>query len=132
MSEVSELKEINDAQHEALLERINTVDASLIQRINSIGLINKVLLTVIIALFSIILTVLLSINKYSEKAYKVRVETLSTMQTILDTTNHNVLWTHRVYNEEISKNTVRSVNNEKKLKDHEIRITKVEKKVGIR
>jgi len=132
MSELNELKEINETQHKALLERINTVDASLLQRINSIGLVNKVLLTVIIALFSIILTILLSINRYSEKAYKVRVETLSTMQTILDTTNHNALWTHRVYNEEISKNTVRSANNEKELKDHEIRITKVEKKVGIR
>jgi len=132
MSEVSELREINDAQHKALLERINTVDASLLQRINSIGLINKILLTVIIALFSIILTVLLSINKYSEKAYKVRVETLSTMQTILDTTNNNIKWTHSIYNKEISKNTKRSIDNEKELKDHEIRIVKVEKKVGIR
>jgi cell division protein FtsL len=113
MSELDELKKINAAEHESLQSKLN-----------NIGMVNKILLGVLVAIFTVMLTVLLSINRYSEKAYNVRVETFKIIQKVVKETNQNIDWTHEIYNNEISKNTVRSKNNSKRL-------DKVERKIGV-
>ena len=101
MTEIEEFKKINDAQHKALSTKIDNIGAT-----------NKILLSIIAVIFAVMLTVLLSINRYSEKAYNVRVETLK----IVDKVN--------MYDKEINKNT-------KDIKSNSLRIGKVEKKVGL-
>ena len=101
MSEIDEFKEVNDAQHKELSAKIG-----------NIGTTNKILLSVIAIIFAAMLTVLLSINRYSEKAYGVRVETLQIVNKV------------SAHEAQITDNTKRSIDNQK-------RITKVETKVGL-
>ena len=101
MNEIEKFKEVNDAQHKALSVKIA-----------NIGTTNKILLSVIAIIFAAMLTVLLSINRYSEKAYNVRVETLQIVNRVNEHEN------------QITDNTKRSIDNQK-------RITKVETKVGL-
>jgi len=105
MSELDELKEVNEAEHKTLSNSIK-----------SIGLVNKVLMVILIGIFGVMLTVLLSINSYSKAAYNVRVETFNSVILLKKAADKNSDWIHRIYDTEISKNTTRSKHNTQILK----------------
>lgn len=68
----------NNADHEIMKNQIK-----------NIGIVNKALLGVLIALFGVMLTVLLSIKNYSKDSYVVRVETLKTTNDIIKLVKYN-------------------------------------------
>lgn len=105
MSELDELREVNDAEHKTLSSSIK-----------SIGLVNKVLMVILIGIFGVMLTVLLSINYYSRAAYSVRVKTFNSIEMLKKTADKNSVWIHKIYTNEIHMNTLRSKKNSKVLK----------------
>jgi len=97
MSELDELKKTNKLEHEQMRKQMK-----------NIGLVNKVLLTILIAVFVVTLKVLLSINYYAERSYNFRVQTYITVQTILKRTANSEKKIDRIYQAEIHPNTLRS------------------------
>lgn len=114
MGEIDNLRKENDKEHDSLSDRIK-----------SIGLVNKALMIILVAIFGVMLTLLLSINHYSEQAYNVRVKTFDSIESLKGITTQNMDWIKHIYKYEIHTNTIRS-------KSNSSRIGIVEKKVGIR
>ena len=104
MSELDELKDVNEAEHKTLSNSIK-----------SIGLVNKVLMIILIGIFGVMLTVLLSINNYSRDAYNIRVKTFNSIEILKESANKNSVWIHTIYTNEIHRNTLRSEDNAKKI-----------------
>jgi len=113
MSDIEELKKTNKAEHEQMKKQMK-----------NIGLVNKVLLTVLIAVFVVTLKVLLSINYYAERSYDFRVDTYTTVQEILKKTSKSEKKIDKIYQAEIHPNTIRS-------KKDSIDLQKIKKVIGI-
>ncbi len=108
MSGIEEFKQYNESEHRMLSDRIK-----------SISFINKALMLLLLTVFSVMLTILLSINRYTEKAYNVRVKTFDMVKILQKSADKNYAWIHKIYDKEISKNTLRS-------KENKIKINKLE------
>jgi len=141
MCTLEQLKQANDMQHEELKKSIKTISTmndmqheNIKKSIKNIGLVNKVLISILLGVFGLILlanvTYLRSIASYSEKSYKVRVETSTQINSLSknmwlmenrlnkqikelsDTTRQQInrlvklqeqdrAWTHEVYRKQI-------------------------------
>jgi len=113
MNDVEELRKTNKAEHEQMRKQMK-----------NIGLVNKVLLTILIAVFVVTLKVLLSINYYAERSYDFRVDTYTTVQKILKRTANSERKIDRIYQAEIHPNTLRS-------KKDSIDLQKIKHVIGI-
>ena len=113
VNDLADLRRENESEH-----------ASLSDRIKSIGLVNKALMIILVAIFGVMLTLLLSINRYSERAYNVRVKTFNSVEMLREITNKNSDWIKQIYKSEIHVNTLRS-------EDNKTKIEAINKKIGI-
>jgi len=105
MDGLDELKIENRAEHKMLTEKIK-----------NIGIVNKALLGILVALFAVMLSVLFSIREYSKESFNVRVETLNVTSGLIKTINNNV---------KMIKTNKASIENVTK------KVSNIEKKIGV-
>jgi len=86
------------------------------EKIKNIGIVNKALLGILVALFAVMLSVLFSIKEYSKESFNVRVETLSVTNELAKTINNNV---------KMIKANKSSIENVTK------KVSNIEKKIGV-